>query len=90
MVYTGCWPAEPNENCPDGQVVDTVSQCKKALAQFGLRYFGTFTNNNRPAGCFRYKNNKSGRFNYNTDPASTSPNKGTAGICHPGIIALSI
>ena len=89
------WEADPNKNCPVGQVVDTASQCLKALAQLGLPYYGQYgtskRDRKRPAGCYRYTNILNGGFNFYTNPANTLGNfVKITGICHQGIIASAI
>ena len=87
--------ADPNKNCPDDQVVDTASQCIKALAQLGLPYgsiqYGTSKRNyKKPAGCYRHTNILNGGFNFYTNPADTAPNFfKISGICHHCLLYTS-
>ena len=98
ILNTGFWVAELGENCPVDQVVDTPSECKKALAQLGMKYLEfssgkPYTSSTRAAGCFSYASGEAGRFNTVTNPASASATGSTphtAGICAPGIIVLTI
>jgi hypothetical protein len=82
--------SDDNTNCPVNQIVATVSECKLAASELGIKYIGNVNKTNRPAGCYSLRNREKVYFNSVVDPKSTSSLWGEgAGICLPGIITLA-
>ena len=80
--------AESNENCPEGQIIATVSECKVASAALGRNYHHEVEFINFPAGCYGYGTNQDSYFNAIISGESTSPMVNTVGICKRGILHL--
>ena len=75
-----------NENCPQGEVITTEEDCKKACKFLDIEYQLKLSSNNKIAGCYSHSNKA--WFNENTDILSTKPSKGgipSIGLCVKGI-----
>ena len=73
-----------NENCPQGEVITTEDDCKKASTSLGKKYQLSFSSDVVPAGCYSYSRNSRSYFNEITDIALTTPRKGAIGLCMKG------
>ena len=58
------------ENCPDGEVIESLSECVIALRILGVVNKGYTYSKIKPAGCYWTINNE-GSFNFHIDPSST-------------------
>ena len=75
-----------NENCPQGEVITTEDDCKKASTSLGKKYKLKLSSKDKPAGCYSYSRASSSWFNENTDIVSPTPHKGFIGLCMKGKI----
>ena len=71
------------ENCPYGDVIESVTECIKASQALGLAYQQEITDDIYPAGCFWHTNDQKSYFNQITDIGSTSPGRfeNHGGVC---------
>ena len=82
---------ESSANCPEGQIITTVSECKVASAELGRNYHTEVEYNDRPAGCYGYTTNQLTYFNAIISGKSASPvYYDTVGICKRGILNLAL
>ena len=82
--YEGYYKGVVNENCPQGEVITTEDDCKKASTSLGKKYQLSLSSDVVPAGCYSYSRNSRSYFNEITDIALTTPRKGAIGLCMKG------
>jgi len=78
--------AKNEADCPVGQIITSVSECKVASAALGLNYKWHVGKYDRPAGCYGFTTGN--QNSYLNLESFTSPIDDTAGICKTGILNL--
>ena len=70
-------------DCPVSDIVSDVGECQAAAAELGIDYAAAFGHFRRPAGCYYWNNtlDKKVYFNDIIDPAVTTPDPVTGGVC---------
>ena len=84
--YDGYYKGVENENCPQGEVITTEDDCKKASTSLGKKFQLTLSSNDKPAGCYSYSWFSRSWFNEITDVTEITEitHKAAIGLCMKG------
>ena len=76
--------ANMGSECPVSKIVSELEECKVAATQLGGTYKGSFTNNERPAGCYYWSTYNNVYFNFANQSDTQNIHTNSGAVCRKG------